>query len=289
VGGPECLSWGLVRGPHENTEGLRPTYIEFMWIDTHCHLAGEEYDADRVQVFQRAREAGIEGFIVIGAGDGLGKNADALSLCEKEVRTFAAIGIHPHDASKVDDSGAYLKKLKEWAKHPKVVAIGEIGLDYHYKHSLPDVQQKRFREQIELAGELNFPISIHSREAWADTLKILKEAGVPSKKGVFHCFGGNLEEAHQALELDFYISISGIVTFKKAENLIHVVSEIPLEKMVIETDAPFLAPVPHRGKRNEPAFVALVGEKIAEIKKLPLEKVAKQIGQNTRELFHGIA
>jgi len=179
-----------------------------MWTDTHCHLAGEEYDADRKEVLERAHEANVQTIIVIGAGDGLDKNVDAIQLAEKEDGCFTTIGIHPHDASKVDEEGSYLRKLKEWAKHPKVVAIGEIGLDYHYKHSPPGVQRKRFLEQIKLAQELNFPIVVHSREAWQDTLKVINEAGAPTKKGVFHCFGGSLEEARQALELGFYISMA---------------------------------------------------------------------------------
>lgn len=259
-----------------------------MWIDTHCHLAGEEFDVDRAEVLKRARETGVETIIVIGAGDGLDKNADALRLADQEKEIYAAVGIHPHDASKVDEQGDYLKKLEAWAAHPKVVAIGEVGLDYHYQHASPEIQKKRFREQILLASKLSLPLVIHSREAWKETIQVLKETGIPSRKGVFHCFGGGVEEARKALELGFTISISGIVTFKKAEKLLEVVKFLSLEKIVIETDAPFLAPVPHRGKRNEPAFVAEVGEKIAEIKKMSVEVLSQQIIKNTKELFYGI-
>ena len=256
-----------------------------MWIDTHCHLAGAEYDADRDAVFARAREAGVAGFVVIGAGDGLEKNAFAIEVAQKNRDAFATVGIHPHDASKVDEEGQYLKKLKEWAAHKKVVAIGEIGLDYHYDHSPRDLQQKRFREQLALAKELGLPVSIHSREAWSDTVNIVKEFSPFSQSGVFHCFGGTVAEAKEVADLGFYISISGIITFKKAQSLVEVVEQMPLEMMLIETDAPFLAPVPHRGKRNEPAFVAIVGEKIADIKQLPKERVAEVTTANAKKIF----
>ena len=247
-----------------------------MWIDTHCHLASKEFEADLQEVFTRAKENGVEGFIVIGA--------EALSLADQNPSIWVAVGIHPHDAAKA--SQGYLDELKKFAAHKKVVAIGEIGLDYHYDHSPRDVQQKVFAEQLQLAKELNLPVSIHSREAWDDTIRIIKEAGELPKGGVFHCFGGNLQEAHQAIDLGFTLSISGIVTFKKAQTLLEVVEKITLEKIVIETDAPFLAPVPYRGKRNEPAFVKLVGEKIAEIRKMAVEEVSRIIKNNTNNLFH---
>ncbi|MDO8527514.1 MAG: TatD family hydrolase [Deltaproteobacteria bacterium] len=256
-----------------------------MWTDTHCHLAGKEYDADRDSVFARAREAKVDTFVVIGAGDGLEANTLAIALAQKEKQTYAAIGIHPHDAGAVDDQENYLEKLKKWAADPKVVAIGEIGLDYHYDHSPREIQQKRFREQLALAKELQLPVTIHSREAWDDTVRLIKECGPLVAGGVFHCFGGTLEEMKQALDLGFYISISGIVTFKKVQNLMEVSLQIPLDRIVIETDAPFLAPVPHRGKRNEPAFVALVGEKIAEIRGIPKEEMAKITSANAQRLF----
>lgn len=256
-----------------------------MWIDSHCHLAGKEYDTDREEVFARALAAGVEICVVIGAGDGLEENQAALKLAAAKKEAYATVGIHPHDAGKVDARGDYLQKLKAWGREPKVVAIGEIGLDYHYDHAPREVQKKVFLEQIELAKEMDKPIVIHSREAWADTIAIVKEAGSQPAGGVFHCFGGTLEEAHQALDLGFYISISGIVTFKKAGVLMEVVEKIPLEKMLIETDAPFLSPTPHRGKRNEPAFVALVGEKIAQLKKISPQEAAEIITENTKKLF----
>lgn len=250
-----------------------------MWIDTHCHLAGKEFQADLPDVLARAQEAGIEAMIVIGAGDGLEGNQKAIELANQYPHLWATVGIHPHDAKLSGD----LRSLVISSK--KVVAIGEIGLDYHYDHAPRDVQQERFLEQMALAKELNLPVVIHSREAWDDTIHIVEKMGPLPKGGVFHCFGGNVAEARQALDLGFYISISGIVTFKKAQNLIEVIQQIPLERIVIETDAPFLAPVPYRGKKNEPAFVKLVGEKIAEIKKMPAEKISKATIENTKKLF----
>lgn len=251
-----------------------------MWIDTHCHLASKEFQADLPDVLARAREAQITAMIVIGAGDGFEGNERAVLLADQHANLWATVGIHPHDAEQSADG---LKKIALSSK--KVVAIGEIGLDYHYDHAPREVQQERFAEQIALAKELNLPIAIHSREAWEDTIAIIKEAGPLPKAGVFHCFGGNLAEAHQTLDLGFTISISGIVTFKKAANLLEVVQKIPLEKIVIETDAPFLAPVPYRGKRNEPAFVKLVGEKIAEVRGMNVEELSKIIAENTKRLF----
>ncbi|MBI5300103.1 MAG: TatD family hydrolase [Deltaproteobacteria bacterium] len=261
-----------------------------MWIDTHCHLAGEEFDADRTEVLKRAREAGVQTIIVIGAGDGLEGNRHACALAEKTPSVYVAVGVQPHDAGKVPDD--YIEIMKstffKGEGASKIVAIGETGLDYHYEHAPRDVQKKCFREQLKLAKTLALPVTIHSREAWEDTLRILKEEAPFLKGGVFHCFGGGVEEAKEALELGFTISISGIVTFKKAEKLLEVVKFLPLEKIVIETDAPFLAPVPHRGKRNEPAFVVEVGKKIAEIKKISVKVLSEQIIKNTKELFYGI-
>lgn len=264
-----------------------------MWIDSHCHLAGSEYDADREEVFARAKAAGVEACVVIGAGDGLAANEKGVALAAAKKEAYATVGVHPHDTGKIviaspdgaKQSQSYLDTLRAWAARPKVVAIGEIGLDYHYDHSPRDVQQLRFCEQLQLAKELNLPVVIHSREAWEDTVSLVKELGPFENSGVFHCFGGSVDQAEEVIALGFYISISGILTFKKAASLIEVVQKIPLEHMIIETDAPFLAPVPHRGKRNEPAFVALVGEKIAGIRGTPVSEVAEIVTNNTKKLF----
>lgn len=283
-----------------------------MWIDTHCHLAWKEYDSDRAEVMARARESGVDKIIVIGAGNGLEGNERALQLVKNHDNLWAAVGIHPHDVKIVQEervlpasgpipptsggdptlrrhpllpSNRYIVQLRTWAQYSKVVAIGEIGLDYHYDHSPRDIQQQVFAEQLQLAKELNLPVAIHSRDAWDDTIRMVRET-LPPRGGVFHCFGGTIAEAKQALDLGFFISISGIITFqKKVEHLVEVVKTVPLDRIVIETDAPFLAPVPHRGKRNEPAFVCLVGEKIAEIRKMPVEEVSGQICQNVQRLF----
>lgn len=246
-----------------------------MWIDSHCHLAWEKFKEDLPQVLERAKEAGVEGVIVIGAGEGFEGNQRAVDLAGRHPNLWSTVGIHPHDALQTGD-------LKSLVAQPKVVAIGETGLDYHYDHSPRAIQQKRFAEQIALAKELYLPLVIHSREAWEDTVAMVKASGV---RGVFHCFGGSWAQAKQALDLGFYVSISGIVTFKKAGDLAEVVAKLPLDKILVETDAPYLAPVPHRGKRNEPSFVKYVGEKIAEIRGEPVEKISAAVLNNTKQLF----
>ena len=256
-----------------------------MWIDSHCHLAGPEYKEDFAEILSRAKKAGVANILVIGAGEGLDENPKAIALAQKYSECYAIVGVHPHDAEKLDPHPDYLKQLEVWAREPRVVAIGEIGLDFHYDHSPREVQKKRFREQLELAQTLKLPVSIHTRTAWAETVVTIREAGDLPGKGVFHCFSEGLKEAYEALELGFYLSISGIVTFKKAQSLVEVVEKIGLEHLLIETDGPFLSPMPHRGKRNEPAWVAIVGEKIAEIRKQNTKEVAKVITENTRRLF----
>ncbi|OGQ34167.1 MAG: hydrolase TatD [Deltaproteobacteria bacterium RIFCSPLOWO2_01_FULL_38_9] len=250
-----------------------------MFIDSHAHLEFDEYAADFSQVLERAKSAQIEAILNIGTS--VEHSKKTVALASQYPHIFAAIGIHPHDGKDTPDH--YLDILKELARKPKVVAIGEIGLDYFYKHSTPDIQKQRFEEQVCLAKELNLPISIHCREAFQNIIDILNRSQY--FKGVFHCFTGSLAEAKKALDMGFYISISGIVTFKKSTVLQEVVKELPLEKMLIETDAPFLAPEPNRGKRNEPAFVVQTAKKIAELKHIPLEEVAKVTTQNTKKLF----
>lgn len=254
-----------------------------MWIDSHCHLTSDSFKEDFEAVLQRADAAQVKSFVVIGAGYGLKGNEAAVKLAESSPKFYATVGIHPHDASKVEEG--YLEQLKRWASHPKVAAIGEIGLDYHYLHSPKEVQKERFREQIGLAKKLDLPIIVHTREAWVDTLSVIEEVGPPPRGGVFHCFSEGPEEAKRVIEMGFYISIAGVVTFKKPGKLISVIETMPLERILIETDAPYLAPVPHRGKRNEPAFVALVGEKIAEIRKEAVGHVARVTTQNAKTLF----
>lgn len=241
-----------------------------MLIDSHCHL-------EDLAILERARQAGVEKFINIGCDILSSKQARDFGVAQTGV--YFSAGIHPHEASKVEPD--YISQLRELAQDSKCVGIGECGLDYYYEHSDRDSQKRVFSEQIALACELNKPLIIHVRDAYEDCLAFLT-AGHPT---VIHCFSGNRQHAKAFLDLGFYLSISGIVTFKNAEELRLVVKETPLEKLLIETDAPYLAPIPHRGKPNEPAYVRLIAEKIAEIKSIAVEQVIEQTGKNALSLF----
>lgn len=257
-----------------NTPGL---------IDTHAHLTFPEYDKDRSAVITRAFDAGLEYIITIGSGEDMDGNRKATALAEKNPKIFAAVGVHPHDAANMEDS--WLAEIEKLARHEKIVAIGEIGLDFFRCKSPHDIQIKRFRELLKIARDANLPVIIHSREANDEALKIIEEEGLPDRRGVFHCFSGTLEFAKKVCAMGFRISIPGVITFKKSEAIQEIVSEIPLEKIVIETDCPFLAPEPHRGKRNEPAYVSHVAEKIAEIKGLSTADVARITSLAAKRLF----
>ena len=257
---------------------------EAFLVDSHLHLDSREFDADRSEVIRRAWEAGVKAMLTIGAGGDL-------SECERAVRTaqanegiFATVGIHPHDAQAVPPDA--LDRLKALARQPKVVAIGETGLDYHYMHSPAAVQREVFRSSLSLAAELNLPVVIHSRQADADTVGLLKEAwqgrGV---RGVVHCFSGDYAFARQLLDMDLHLSFTGVVTFPKTDDVRDVLRRIPLEKVLLETDSPYLAPVPFRGRRNEPAYVVKVAEKAAEILGRPFEEIATITGRNVIRLF----
>ena len=226
------------------------------FIDSHCHIDGPEYDADRDQVIARAREAGVTTMLNVGTGDPhSGAFERAVELANTHDEIYAAVGVHPHDAKLFDDVAE--ERLRGLVKGSKrVVALGEIGLDYHYDHSPRDVQRTVFQRQLKLARELNLPVIIHSREADEDTISILREelSGY-EQAGVLHCFGGSLQMARAALDLGFYVSFAGNVTFKKAEDLREIARQLPLDRLLVETDCPYLTPVPFRGKRNEPARV----------------------------------
>lgn len=241
-----------------------------MLIDTHCHL--EDW-----VVLERARAAGVAKLINIGCDRETTQKARDFGIHQEDV--FFSAGVHPHEASKAEPN--YSAWMRELASDPKCVAIGECGLDYYYDHSDRETQKRVFKEQINLARELNKPLIIHVRDAYEDCLSFLS----PSPSIIIHCFSGNRAHAKAFLELGCYLSISGIVTFKNAEELRAVVVETPLEKLLIETDAPYLAPVPYRGKPNEPAYVKLVAEKIAELKNIPLSQVIEQTGQNALRVF----
>ncbi len=250
-----------------------------MLIDTHAHIEIKEFDEDREVVLKRAKEAGVGYIISVGAN--LAGSRKAVELAESHENVFAAVGIHPHDVKDMDDTT--IQTLRELAKSSKVVAIGEIGLDYFKEFSPKEMQIRRFRELLSLAKELKKPVIIHDRDAHEDTLRILKEEGV--KKGVVHCFAGDVRFADEILKLGFYISFTGVITFPKAEDAREVVKHVPIERILVETDCPYMAPVPHRGKRNEPAFVTQVAKTIAEVKGFSDEDVARITTLNVKDLF----
>ncbi len=251
-----------------------------MLIDTHCHLEMEAFNSDRDKVIKRAEDAGIK--YIINAGSDREGNIKGLELSAKYPHIYSAAGIHPHDAKTLDE--ALYNELKQWVKHPKVVAVGEIGLDYHYMHSPKGVQVETFRKQIGLAKEVNLPIIIHSREANNDTLRVLREEAA-DVTGVLHCFSGDIEMAKEAMGLGFYISIAGPVTFKNAKVLREIAEFIPDEFLLIETDAPYLTPVPMRGQRNEPSFLTYTAQVISEIRGITVSDLARITTLNAMRLF----
>ena len=261
-----------------------------MFIDSHAHLEGHRYDADREAVIARAREAGVETIVAIGNGDGPVNFDCGILLAEKYEFIYATIGIHPHEAKLADR--AALDRMEQLAKRPRVIAWGEIGLDYYYDHSPRDVQQRVFVDQMELARAAKLPIVIHCRpsdnseDAWEDCLRLIHEQWVASGLGgILHCFTGNPAQAKRALDMGFMVSFAGNVTFPKAQQIRDAALAVPLERMLIETDSPFLAPVPYRGKRNEPAFVKEVARQVGELRGLTAEEVGWRTGENFRRFF----
>ncbi|GKV57822.1 hydrolase TatD [Sporosarcina sp. NCCP-2222] len=253
-----------------------------MFIDTHVHLNADQYEEDLEEVIQRALDANVTKMVVIGFDR---KTIEkAMELTEAYPFIYAVVGWHPVDA--IDCTEEDLQWIESLAKHPKVVGIGEIGLDYHWDKSPRDVQQELFRKQIHLAKKVELPIIIHNREATADVVQILKEEGAREVGGIMHCFSGSVETARECIDMNFMISLGGPVTFKNAKTPKQVAEEIPLEHLLIETDAPYLAPHPNRGKRNEPAYVTLVAEEIARLKDMPVEEVAEATTRNALKLFN---
>lgn len=253
-----------------------------MFIDTHAHLFYPNFNGDIENVLSRAKESGVDYIIVPGTD--IATSALAIELAEKHEEIFAAVGIHPHDTKEWDDE-KLLGELKNLAKSKKVVAIGEIGLDYYYDFSPRDVQIKAFKSQLDLALELNLPVIIHNREASDDIMNLAREYNGKNLKAQFHCFGGTLLEARELIKLGYYISFTGNITFKKSDNLKDIVKHVHVDNIFLETDSPFLTPVPHRGQRNEPAYVKFVAEKIAEIKDLPIEDIARSTSYNVYRFF----
>ncbi|NGZ03964.1 MAG: hydrolase TatD [Nitrospira sp. WS238] len=254
-----------------------------MLIDTHTHLDDARYNEDREAVITRAREAGVEAFLTIGCD--LTTSQAAVSLADHYPVVYASIGVHPHEVKHIGDG--WYDTFRQLSHHKKVVAYGEIGLDYHYNHSSPKEQRDRFREQLQLARELTLPVIIHTREAQEDTITILKEEKASEIGGVFHCFSGDAWLAKQALDLGFYLSFSGILTFQNATALREIAKETPLDRVLIETDCPYLTPVPYRGKRNEPAYVSQVARQLASLHSDTgsVDQIARQTSDNAKRLF----
>jgi TatD DNase family protein len=251
-------------------------------VDSHVHLDDPKFDADREQVIERALAAGVERMLAIGTGDGPPDLETAIRLAERYPFVFATIGVHTHDASKA--TAETFARLRELAAHPKVLAIGEIGLDYHYDFSPREVQRAVFEQQLEIAAETGKPIVIHTREAWADTMALVGQAsGLPSA-GIMHCFTGSPDQAREALDLGFHLGFGGVLTFPKAETVRAAARMTPEDRLLVETDCPYLAPVPYRGKRNEPAFVAEVARRLAEVRGRTPGEIAELTTRNFERL-----
>jgi TatD DNase family protein len=257
-------------------------------IDAHAHLDAARFNADRPAVIERARAAGVEAIVTVGAD--LESSRAAVRLAEEYGMVHAAVGIHPHDASKLD--GAALAELRGLAQQPRVVAIGEIGLDFYRDLSPRDVQRRAFQAQLAWAAKLGKPVIIHDREAHDETLAILvdwatglENSMLAGRLGVLHTFSGDQAMAGRAIDLGFYISISGPVTYQNERQLPGIVQALPLDRLLVETDCPFLAPHPHRGKRNEPAYVRLVAERIASLRSMTFDDLAEATTANARRLF----
>jgi TatD DNase family protein len=261
-----------------------------MFVDSHAHLEGKQFAHDREQVIARARDAGVTNILAIGNGDGPVNFDCAIRLAEKYDFMYATTGIHPHEA-KLADQGAY-DRMAQLARHPKIIAWGEIGLDYYYDHSPRETQRQVFEQQMELAAAAKLPIVIHCRpsggsdNAWEDCLKVIHEQWAPKALGgILHCFTGNWAQAKRALDMGFMISFAGNVTFPKADQIRDAARQVPIDCMLIETDSPYLAPIPHRGKRNEPAFVVETAGKLAELRGLSREEMGRQTSRNFYEFF----
>jgi TatD DNase family protein len=253
-------------------------------IDSHAHLDFADFDADRDAVLERAQEAGVSTILAIGSAAGPDKLDAALPFAEKHSWIYATVGVHPHEARLA--TSRHLQEAEAYAGHLRVIAWGEIGLDYHYDHSPRDVQERIFREQLAIARRLRLPAIIHCREAWPDCLAILdQEWSTSGYGGIFHCFSGSLEEAKRGLDMGFRISFAGNLTYPKSQPLREVAAALPLDSLLIETDSPFLAPQGLRGKRNEPANVQAVARTLATVRHLPEDEVARQTSANFRALF----
>ncbi|MCM3413354.1 TatD family hydrolase [Metabacillus litoralis] len=252
-----------------------------MLFDTHAHLNAVQFEEDLEEVIERAKSEGVSHIVVVGFDHETIKRA--MELIEQYDMMYAAIGWHPVDA--IDMTEEDLSWIRDLSQHPKVVAIGEMGLDYYWDKSPKEIQKEVFRKQIQLAKEVNLPIIIHNRDATEDVVKILQEENASEVGGIMHCFTGSLEVAKQCMEMNFYISFGGPVTFKNAKKPKEVVKEIPMDRLLIETDCPYLTPHPYRGKRNEPSYVRYVAEQISELRGVSFEEVAGKTSDNAMKVF----
>jgi TatD DNase family protein len=249
-------------------------------VDSHCHLDDPRFDQDREETIGRARAAGVETMMAIGTGEGPPDLEAGLRLAEQYPFIYASVGVHPHDASKATEKT--FARLRELAAHSKVLAIGEIGLDYHYDFSPREVQRAVFTRQLEIAQETEKPIVIHTREAWQDTLELVGKRW--NGGGIMHCFTGGEREAEEALALGFHLSFGGVLTFPKAQNIREAARMTPANRLLVETDCPYLAPAPHRGKRNEPAFLTETVQRLAEVRRQSPGEIAALTTANFQNL-----
>lgn len=248
-----------------------------MFVDVHAHLDDKAFNDDREQVLESIEEAGI---IVINAGSDIASSRFSVELADKHDFIFACVGVHPHEAEKVQKD--YIEELEKLAKNPKVIGIGEIGLDYYYDFSDRKIQKKVFMEQLELAKSLDLPVIVHNREAHQDTLDILKK--VRPSKGLMHCYSGSLEMAREFMQLGFYFSFGGVITFKNAKKPKEVASELPLDKILLETDCPYLSPEPYRGKRNDPTRIPIIAQQLAQLRKISVDEIKRTTYSNLLHL-----
>ncbi|GLI51208.1 deoxyribonuclease [Tepidanaerobacter syntrophicus] len=249
-----------------------------MFVDVHAHLDDEAFDTDRQEMIKKIEEAGI---IVVNAGSDMASSRFSVKLAEEFDFIYACVGIHPHEAKKVEKD--YLTELEELAKSPKVIAIGEIGLDYYYGSSEKDAQQKVFREQIELAKSLNLPVVVHDRDAHKDTADILKN--IKPERGLMHCYSGSLEMAQEFIEMNFYFSFGGVITFKNAKRPKEVAAKLPSDRILLETDCPYMSPEPYRGKRNDPTRIPIIAAQMAALRGVMLEEIERITYSNFNRLF----
>ena len=254
-------------------------------IDSHAHIDFPQFADDRDAMLDRARSAGVNTILAVGTGPGPEKLDAAIPYAEAHEWIYTSVGIHPHEAKEV--TTAHLDTLARLARHPKVIAWGEIGLDYFYDHSPRELQKRVFREQMELAHAAKLPIIIHCRDAWSDCLGVLEESWkLTGLGGILHCFTSTIEDARRGLDMGFMVSFTGNLTYPKAQNIRDVAKELPLENILVETDSPYLAPQAFRGKRNEPAYVAEVAKALASVRNLGTEETAAKTAANFRRFFH---